>query len=65
MNGQLIAVIAIITVAALYVLRAIWNSAMRAGKAGCASGCGKCSAPTTNEGRSGMIPLEQVGKNSR
>jgi hypothetical protein len=59
MNEQLIAVIALIALAALYVLRA-FRLSLRKGS--CGTGCGKCAAATEPESRPGMIPLEQIKK---
>ena len=55
---QLAATIAIIVVAAAYVMRALWRT-VAGKKAGCASGCGKCAAPAPPE-QKGRISLPQV-----
>ncbi|MCZ2343809.1 MAG: FeoB-associated Cys-rich membrane protein [Bacteroidales bacterium] len=48
-NGQLVIVLAVVAVAALYLLRAAWQT-WSGKKSACGSGCGKCSTPATTEG---------------
>lgn len=55
---QLAATIAIIGLAAAYVLRALWRT-VAGKKAGCTSGCGKCASPAPAE-QTGRISLPQV-----
>jgi hypothetical protein len=55
---QLVAALAIVTLAAAYVARATWK-AWAGKKGGCASGCGKCAAPAAPE-QKGRIALPQV-----
>jgi hypothetical protein len=55
---QLVATIAIVTLAAAYVLRAGVRT-LRGRKAACGSGCGKCSTPAAPEAK-GRISLPQV-----
>jgi hypothetical protein len=55
---QLVATLAIIALAAAFVARATWR-AWAGKKTGCASGCGKCSAPPAPE-PNGRISLPQV-----
>lgn len=57
MSGQMIIVILIVVIAALYVLRSFAKSLR---KGGCATGCGKCSAPRSDEERPGLIKLPRV-----
>jgi hypothetical protein len=55
---QLVATLAIVALAAAYVIRSSWKT-LAGRKAGCAAGCGKCSAPAPLEPR-GRISLPQV-----
>jgi hypothetical protein len=55
---QLVATLAIVGLAAAYLARSTWR-ALAGRKAGCASGCGKCAAPTPPEPK-GRISLPQV-----
>jgi hypothetical protein len=57
MDYQLAVVIAVVAGAALYVLRAFWKSMTRAG---CGSGCGKCTTATEEKQTPGRIALEQI-----
>ncbi|HEY3789694.1 MAG TPA: FeoB-associated Cys-rich membrane protein [Urbifossiella sp.] len=52
---QLAATIAIVFLAAAYILRALWRT-LSGKKSGCGSGCGKCAAPADSE-PNGRIPL--------
>jgi hypothetical protein len=63
MGWQLSATGLLIALAAAYVLRSTWR-AVRGAKAGCGSGCGKCSTNAADQ-RSGMIPLDQIGANGK
>ena len=55
---QLVVVLLVVAGAALYVLRATWKTWFGAAKSGCASGCGKCSAPAAEPPEaSGRRPL--------
>jgi len=55
---QLVATITAIVLAAAYLMRSVWRL-VTAKKAGCASGCGKCSAPAPEEEK-GRISLPQI-----
>lgn len=55
---QLAATITIVSLAALYLTRSVWRVFMGK-KAGCGSGCGKCSAPAPPQPK-GRVPLPQV-----
>ncbi len=57
MNGQLIIALLFVAVAAIFVLRSLWQ-ALRHG--GCATGCGKCSLPVEEVTAPGRISLSQV-----
>jgi hypothetical protein len=55
---QLVATLAIIGLAAAFVARTTWR-AWAGNKAGCATGCGKCSSPAPPEPK-GRFSLPQV-----
>jgi hypothetical protein len=55
---QLVVTLLIVGLAAGYVVRTTWRE-WSGKKAGCASGCGKCATPATEEPK-GRIPLPQV-----
>ena len=58
-NWQIILTVAILALAAAYVVRAILRPILgRAGSAGCGSGCGKCAEPAAPP--PGRIGLPQV-----
>ena len=57
-NWQLAATLAIIGLAAAYVIRLTWKS-WTGKKTGCGSGCGKCSTPEPPEEK-GRISLPQA-----
>lgn len=57
MDGQLIAVVVIVLAAAGYVLQSAWR-VFRGKKAGCASGCGKCTP--AEPPKAGRVALPQV-----
>jgi len=59
MDIQVIAVIVLVAVSALYVMWAGYRS-LTGARSGCGSGCGKCAAPAEETKRPGMIQLEQV-----
>jgi hypothetical protein len=54
MGWQNAASLAIVTVAALYLIRRVWSSFRPVRAAGCAKGCGNCPAAPTS------APLEVV-----
>ncbi len=58
MDGQLIAVIAMIAVAAAYLGRATWKT-WSGTKVGCGSGCGKCATKSAPPPK-GRFELPQV-----
>lgn len=62
MDWQLALTVAIVTVAVVYVLRAVLRPLLGRGGAGCGSGCGKCAAPE-QEPVPGRIGLPQLPSN--
>jgi len=57
MSGQMIIVIGLVVLAAVYVLRSSLRSIT---KSGCGSGCGKCSSTVDEPPRSGTVPLNVI-----
>jgi hypothetical protein len=58
-DWQFYLTVAVVAVAALYVLRAVLGPLFGRGKAGCGSACGKCAAPEPKSvpGRIGLPQL--------